>query len=410
MLHWSNRRNICCFLDNNQYQLPGTYECIAGVGVSRYVQAEAGTALERLNTFLDVGADWCFGHIGYDIKNEIESLSSAHPDYIGFPDLFFFNPEVVLILSDKELTVGAFDVHEQIWEEICTIKVAVVEPSAANIQHRLSRAEYLQRVNQLKQHIVRGDCYEINFCQEFYCNNATIAEVHLYEALCEESPNPYACFYKIDHRYLLCASPERYIQRKGSTIVSQPIKGTIPRQTEVIADNAAKVALQHNAKEQSENVMVVDLVRNDLSKICKEGSVEVSELFGIYSFPQVHQMVSTVRGELKEGIGMADIFRGSFPMASMTGVPKKRVMELIEQYEPIKRGLYSGTVGYISPEGNFDFNVVIRSIQYNAQSKYLSFQTGSAITFNSAPEAEYEECLVKAAHIKKVLNHSTLDD
>ena len=159
----------------------------------------------------------------------------------------------------------------------------------------------------------------------------------------------------------------------------------------------------NSAKDRSENVMVVDLVRNDLSKVCKEGTVRVDELYGIYSFPQVHQMISTVSGELKEEVCFTDILKATFPMGSMTGAPKNKVMHLIEKYEQTKRGIFSGAVGYISPNGDFDFNVVIRSIMYNADTSYLSFQTGSAITFYSDPEKEWEECLLKAEAIKVVL-------
>jgi len=150
--------------------------------------------------------------------------------------------------------------------------------------------------------------------------------------------------------------------------------------------------------------MVVDLVRNDLARICEEGTVNVDELFGVYSFPQVHQMISTVSGELQEGMQFTDMIRACFPMGSMTGAPKKRVMELIEKYERNKRGIFSGAVGYISPEGDFDFNVVIRSILYNASTKYLSWQVGSGITFYSDPEKEWEECLLKASAIESVLS------
>ena len=162
----------------------------------------------------------------------------------------------------------------------------------------------------------------------------------------------------------------------------------------------SKEELFHSDKDRSENVMVVDLVRNDLSKVCEEGTVKVDELYGIYSFPQVHQMISTVSGELKKNISFTEIIKATFPMGSMTGAPKKRVMELIEQYEKTKRGIFSGCLGYISPNGDFDFNVVIRSIMYNASSNYLSFQAGSAITFYSDPEKEWEECLLKAEAIK----------
>ena len=219
------------------------------------------------------------------------------------------------------------------------------------------------------------------------------------------SPTPFACFYKLEDQYLLCASPERYLQKKGNTLISQPIKGTIKRDLlNEEADKQLIARLQQSEKDRSENVMVVDLVRNDLSRVCKEGTVEVEELFGVYSFPQVHQMISTIKGELKEGINLADVLKASFPMGSMTGAPKRRVLELIEQFERTKRGLYSGAVGYIDPEGNYDFNVVIRSLFYNATTRYLNYQVGGGITFYSDAEKEYEECLLKASAIQQVLN------
>ena len=150
--------------------------------------------------------------------------------------------------------------------------------------------------------------------------------------------------------------------------------------------------------------MVVDLVRNDLSRVCKEGTVTVEELFGVYRFPQVHQMISTIKGELRDGMNLADVLKASFPMGSMTGAPKKRVLELIEQFERTKRGLYSGAVGYIDPKGDYDFNVVIRSLLYNASAKYLNYQVGGGITFYSDAEKEYEECLLKATAIRQLLS------
>ena len=257
----------------------------------------------------------------------------------------------------------------------------------------------------MQNHILRGDCYEINFCQEFYAKKAIIDPLHIYQKLSAISPNPFSAFYRVDDKYLLCASPERYLLKKENQILSQPIKGTAPRQFgEEELDEQQKKALQQSHKERSENVMIVDLVRNDLSKICEEGSVMADELFGIYTYPQVHQMISTISGKISKNISFSDIIRATYPMGSMTGAPKKRVMELIEQYEHTKRGLFSGAVGYISPEGNFDFNVVIRSIFYNQPAQYLSYQVGSAITFYSDAEKEYEECLLKAAAIEKVLS------
>jgi len=280
-----------------------------------------------------------------------------------------------------------------------------VEGNVPVIQSRFSREDYLQTVNSLKNHISRGDCYEINFCQEFFALNTAIDPYQIYTLLNKVSPNPFACFYKLDDKYLLCASPERFVKKSDKKLISQPIKGTIKRylQNEE-ADILNRQLLSNDPKERSENIMIVDLVRNDLSKICLEGTVQVDELMGIYGFPQVHQMISTVSGRVDTGVTPSQIFKAIFPMGSMTGAPKKRVMELIDKYERTKRGLFSGSVGYISPEGDMDFNVVIRSILFNAQKRYLSFQAGSAITYKSDPISEYEECLLKAAAIKKVLN------
>jgi para-aminobenzoate synthetase component 1 len=182
------------------------------------------------------------------------------------------------------------------------------------------------------------------------------------------------------------------------------MKGTAGRDLMDSAnDEALKKVLESSAKEQAENVMIVDLVRNDLSKVCTDGTVKVDELFKIYSFPQVHQMISTISGELDPSVNFSDIVKATFPMGSMTGAPKRRVIELTEQYEVSSRGIYSGAVGYFTPEDDFDFNVVIRSLMYNKSTRYLSYHVGSGITFYSDPEKEWEECLLKAEGIKKVL-------
>jgi para-aminobenzoate synthetase component I len=407
MLNWANRFNICSFLDNHQYPSDNTnLECIVACGSIASTSPDAG--FDELDIFLQQQkGQWVFGHVSYDIKNKIEPLQSKHPDGIQFPDLFFFVPAVILQLQDHCLTITCNDHSDP--EKIYAAIRSVAQPpcftsAVTSIQPRLSKEAYIKTIEQLKQHILRGDCYEINYCQEFYATDVEINPVSLYQQLTGISPNPFACYYKHESQHLLCASPERFLQKKASRLISQPIKGTIRRNSE---DSHADLMLLHELKEsekdKSENVMVVDLVRNDLSKICKEGSVNVSELFGIYSFPQVHQMISTVEGELNDDLPFSSILKACFPMGSMTGAPKKRVMELIEQYEKTKRGLYSGTVGYFSPNGDFDFNVVIRSILYNAADKYLGYQVGGGMTFYSDPVKEYEECLLKAAAIRKVL-------
>jgi len=405
VLNWLQRFNTFCFLDNHQYQiLPHSQECLLGAGVKRQLKANAGNALEQLQKFIGHNQNWLFGHLGYDLKNEIEEVYSSHVDAIGFPDLFFFEPEYLIRLSEQEIIIEGENptlVFDEINNADKRDNKKVTPPA---IRNSLSQEEYITVIKKLKEHILRGDCYEINFCKDFFAEDCIIDPLSIYKKLSIESPNPFSALYRMNDQWLICASPERFLKKQGNSILSQPIKGTSKREllnTEL--DELKKLDLYHSAKDRSENVMVVDLVRNDLAKICKEGTVKVDELYGIYSFPQVHQMISTISGELTDNISFSEVIRATFPMGSMTGAPKKRVMDLIEQYETTKRGIFSGAVGYISPEGDFDFNVVIRSIMYNAATSYLSFKAGSGITFYSDPEMEWEECLLKAAAIKKVL-------
>lgn len=406
MLNWANRFNIFCLLDNQQYNFTTpAFECLLAAGCKRNIKLSYGSAFELLKQFHTAEQEWLFGHLGYDLKNETEKLQSEHDDGIGFADLHFFVPEIVIELKAATVTIYSDSSADAIFNAIqqCSAEMPVSHQSAV-VKNRISKAAYLNTIQQLQQHILAGDCYEVNFCQEFYSENLLLDPLAVYHKLVALSPNPFAALYKLEDKYCICASPERYLKKDGHKIISQPIKGTTKRNLDnKAADMQSRDYLTTNEKEKSENVMVVDLVRNDLSKICKEGTVKVDELFGVYSFPQVHQMISTVSGELDEQTNWVDIIKATFPMGSMTGAPKKRVMELIEQYETTKRGLFSGSIGYIKPGGDFDFNVVIRSILYNSSSQYLSFNVGSGITFYSNPEKEYEECLMKVAAIMQVL-------
>lgn len=405
VLNYAKRFSTFCFLDNHQYQLfPHSEECLLAAGVKRSVRANAGTALEALNEFMGKKKSWLFGHLAYDLKNELENLQSVHPDNIQFPDLYFFEPEVLIKFDDQQMEIEAAD-PDLVWRQINETVQEVVEPaSAVQINQRFTREEYVDTVKRLKNHILRGDCYEINFCQEFYVQ-MKLEPVQVYNKLASLSPNPFSAFYRINDQWLICASPERFLRRKGNELISQPIKGTSRRVLhDLDLDLLSREALLNSEKDRSENVMVVDLVRNDLSRVCEEASVTVDELFGVYSFPQVHQMISTVSGVVKEDLGFADIIRASFPMGSMTGAPKKKVMELIEQYERTRRGIFSGAVGYIDPNGDFDLNVVIRSIMYNAATHDVSIQAGSGITFYSEPEQEWEECLMKVEAMRAAIS------
>ena len=350
-----------------------------------------------------------FGFVSYDYKNKIEQLFSKHNDGIAFPDKHFFTPEILFKISQNSVEVFSENSTQQLFKlitEIETVSTNLKESKTIKVTPKISKEAYLKTINQLKKHIQLGDIYEVNFCQEYFAEDVSVNPIDIYVKLNQKSPTPFSCFVKCADKYLISASPERYIQKSGTKIISQPIKGTAKRGKDKIEDEAIKKHLFNDPKERSENVMIVDLVRNDLSKIAKKNSVNVDELCGIYTFPQVHQMISTVSAEVKKEISFNAILNATFPMGSMTGAPKVRAMELIEKYEKTKRGLYSGTVGYIDEKGNFDFNVVIRSIAYNAKNNYLSFMVGGAITVLSDPEKEYEECLLKAKAMLEVLDSS----
>lgn len=404
VLNWANRFSTFCFLDNHQYQIsPHTEECLLAAGVKKEYRAMAGQALQGLQEMIQTTPAWLFGHLGYDLQLETAGISSSIPDRIGFPDCFFFEPVYLIRLTENQISISGPD-PAAVWQEIKDAGKPAEQEKRTAIKSRYTKAEYISVLEQLKKHILRGDCYEINFCQEFYSENSLLNPLQVYHDLSEISPNPFSALYRQDDHWLICASPERFLRREGRKILSQPIKGTARRSSShPDTDKAEKAALQQSEKDRAENVMVVDLVRNDLSRVCEEGTVKVDELFGVYTFPQVYQMISTISGQLREDVCFADIIHAAFPMGSMTGAPKKRVMELIVEYENSRRGIFSGALGYISPSGDFDFNVVIRSIMYNAESGYLSFQAGSGITWYSDPEKEWEECLLKASAIEAVL-------
>lgn len=353
---------------------------------------------------------WQFGFVGYDYKNELEKLNSSHFDGIAFPDKYFFTPELLFKIKEQEVDVSYNTTYyseteiNTILNKIQKISINDTLDFQVNIKARIEKEAYIKNVKALKEHIKIGAIYEVNYCQEFYAEQTEINPIALYFKLNEKSPTPFSCFLKQEDKYLLSASPERFIQKKGTKISSQPIKGTIKRGATKQEDEQLKQELFHDKKERSENIMIVDLVRNDLSKIAQKDSVKVDELCGIYTYPQVHQMISTVSAEIKEKTPFTSILKATFPMGSMTGAPKVNAMKLIEKYEATKRGLFAGTVGFIDDKNDFDFNVVIRSLQYNATNKYLSFIVGGAITDKSIPEKEYDECMLKAKAIFEVLN------
>lgn len=403
-LQWADSFEVCCILDNNQYEGNAyhAYDLLIAAGVKTDIHASCGNAFSSMKAFYEDAPDWMFGLLSYDLKNETEALVSNNPDGLNFPDLYFFKPLYLVAVKDGEVEVLIG--HAGILDDIAAT-VLNTEHAQNDIcmTPAMSKETYLNQVHKLQQHIQKGDCYEVTFCQEYQATSVKIDPLSTYRRLNHISPAPFSSYFKIKNHYILSASPERFLCKRGQQLISQPIKGTTRRSADPVLDEHLRQQLKDNLKEQTENVMIVDLVRNDLTKSARRGTVKVTELFGIYSFPQVHQMISTVQSELQPGLHFIDALKNTFPMGSMTGAPKIRAMQLIENYEHSKRGAYSGSVGYITPTGNFDFNVLIRTLLYQASSGYLSFQVGGAITYGSNAEAEYEECLLKASALLQTL-------
>lgn len=362
--------------------------------------ATSNKVFDGLKSFIDFHQDWAFGYLGYDLKNEVEpSLSSNNTDPLFFPEVHFFVPEIVL-----EITVDFVKIHfveEKEKERFLSVldqndQKTTKKTEKVKFKQRMSKDNYEQRFEAIKEHIQQGDIYEMNFCHEFYAENAEINPFETYTRLNKLTNAPFSSFYKNKDQYILCGSPERYIKKEGDKIITQPIKGTAKRGKTKEEDEEIKLALSQNEKERSENIMIVDLVRNDLSKTAIKASVKVEELCKVYSFETVHQMISTVTSEIDKTTHPVEVLRTTFPMGSMTGAPKVEAMKIIEEIETTKRGVYSGGIGYFNPEGDFDFNVVIRSLLYNEKKKYLNFMVGGAITSKANAEDEYEETLLKA--------------
>lgn len=411
LLQWAQQFTEVIWLDSNDYQQEySSFDAVLAVDAFTSIQTDYDLGFDKLMTYQSSTNDWVFGYLSYDLKNDTEALHSNNFDGLEFPDLFFFQPKKIFFIKDNILTLSYLKlVNNEMDSDLEAIQSQKVDmqpqSTQLNPKSRISKEIYLERVQTMLDHIHRGDIYEANFCQEFYNESATINPLWTYQKLNDLAQTPFATFLKNHKTYVLSSSPERFLQKSGSTVISQPIKGTSRRSSVTDEDIQLKTNLESDEKERSENIMIVDLVRNDMSKIAKQGSVEVSELCQTYTFNQVHHMISTIRAEVSKEINPVAILQATFPMGSMTGAPKVSAMKIIENLEDTKRGVYSGTVGYFSPNGDFDFNVVIRSILYNSELSYLSFSVGSAITSKSDPEKEYEECLVKAQAMRTVLEN-----
>ncbi|OHX66943.1 anthranilate synthase component I family protein [Flammeovirga pacifica] len=410
--YWGKSESHCTYLYDHNIAYPeGGFKHLLGVGAKHICPMKDNHSFDSVEMFHREHKTWMFGHMGYDLKNEVELLCSDHYDGIELPNAFFYIPKTVFVFDKESVEIVSDGDHQKIFDEVMSTTVpSITEGWGGKVTPKISKEIYLDTVHKIQDHIVEGDVYEVNICMEFLSKEADLDPFDVYLRLSSLSPAPFSAFHRVDDKFVVCSSPERFMKKEGRRIVSQPIKGTIRRGANETEDAQLKEELRNSEKEIAENMMIVDLVRNDLARTCKAGSIKVPEIFGIYSFKTVHQMISTIEGEMKDFQPFSEVIKKAFPMGSMTGAPKVMAMALIETYERTKRGVYSGSIGYISPEGDFDFNVVIRSALYNAASQYLSFQIGSAITIDSDAKAEYEECLLKAKGMLAALNAEiTLD-
>lgn len=415
LLVWSQQFDDVTWLDSNDYKDQySSFDAVLAVDAFTSIKTDYLDAFQRLEEYQSSTKDWVFGYLTYDLKNTLEDLKSENFDGLEFPDLYFFQPKKLFLIKGDAVEIQYLklvdDEIEGDLKEILNASLNGLERSQRQtddikIKLRIHKDDYFEKVNNMLAHIQRGDIYEANFCQEFYAENNTINPLETFSKLNAISRPPFAAFFKTEDKYLLSASPERYIKKVGHKIISQPIKGTAKRSANKEEDKQLAKDLANDPKERSENIMIVDLVRNDLSKTAIKGSVKVEELCKVYSFMQVHQMISTITSKISKSTNPLDVLRTTFPMGSMTGAPKISAMKIIEDLEQTKRGLYSGSVGYFTPSGEFDFNVIIRSILYNASNKYLSYSVGGAITAQSDPLKEYEECLIKAKAMREVLEN-----
>ncbi len=366
--------------------------------------------LQKLQEFIDQQkGNYLFGYLSYDLKEQLHDLKSENNDGLLFPETYFWKPKYVVNLHKESVD---FLQGEKNNESLNFISQFLEEETDQNFhphnfefKARISREEYITKILKIKEHIQLGNIYELNFCQEYYAENVDIPyEIDTYFKLNTITQAPYSSYFKFGDFDIFCGSPERFLKKEGNKLLSQPIKGTAPRGVSEEEDVILKNNLANDPKERAENIMIVDLVRNDLSRVASVNSVRVDELCEIYSFETVHQMISSISCDLREGVTFTEILKATFPMGSMTGAPKLRAMELIEELESFKRGLYSGSIGYITPNGDFDFNVVIRTLLYNQKERYLSCSVGGAITIKSDPEKEYQECLVKVKRIMDGIN------
>ena len=412
LVFFSEEYEHFCLLDSNSSKnnVPERYfeyDFICAFDAIETLSSNNNSIL-KIKDFHSKFNDWMFGCLSYDLKDEIFNIPSNSNDNLNSDHISFFIPKYVILAKGSKIEILTYENKEStksLINQISTYYCNEQKLTDITFKARESKQSYLQKINKIKYHIKRGDIYEINYCQEFFNDNILISPHNIFYHLNKSTQSPFASFLKNNKINLIGFSPERYLSKNDLKIISQPIKGTSGRSNDSDQDTFLFNKLLKSKKDISENIMIVDLVRNDLSVTAKSGSVNVDKLCGVYSFSNVHQMISTISSQLKNGMHFTEVIKTSFPMGSMTGAPKYMALNLIDKFEENKRSLYSGSVGYITPNGDFDFNVVIRSLIYNYKRKYLSLSVGGAITSKSIPIKEYEECIIKAQPIFNAFNH-----
>lgn len=405
VVYWAKSYQIFSLFNSNGFSdAYSKYENLFCIGAIASHRSENGNFSELkefrkkyLNRFIVTAIDY-----EYSYESETNSNSCRSEQ----PGLFFFIPEIIIVLRQNKIIIDSDDpvsIFQQIKGTNVNYKFKEIDiPFTAST----SKENYRSIFNKMYDNILKGNIYEVNVCQKFYIKDIEIDPYSTYIELSKRSPSPFSVLFRNKDFFVLSASPERFIAKRDLTVISQPIKGTIARGFTDEEDDINKKLLMSSTKDITENVMIADIVRNDLSKYAKKGTVSKKANLQLHSYSHVHQLVSTISCVIKEDTDLVDLLAAVFPMGSMTGAPKVSAMKLIDLLEKDNRGIYSGTIGYFDPDGDFDFNVIIRSLIYDQQSRELSFYTGGAVTYNSNCEQEYEECLVKASNILSTLGTS----
>ncbi len=425
------------FLDSNKPNcLQGRYDIIVARPKVRILSKDKQTQIQTwsetffvpddpftvLNEHLNINKDiqhglpfvgGAMGYFSYDLGRRLEKLPSIANNDLALPDMAIGLYSWAIIVDHKKkqtfLLGDKSDIQtRRTWNDLKNLFTSKATPRTreqftvkSKVISNMTKQYYSDAFNKIKKYISEGDCYQVNLAQRF--NAEVEGDPWLaYQRLRTINPSPFSAYMNYSDFQILSNSPERFLSVKDATVQTKPIKGTRPRSKDENKDKLLMHELSQSKKDQAENVMIVDLLRNDISKNCALSSVQVPKLFDIESFPNVHHMVSTIIGRLRENRSAIDLLRGCFPGGSITGAPKLRAMEIIEELEPHRRGIYCGSIGYLGVDGNMDTNIAIRTILHKDQSMY--FYAGGGIVYDSKVEAEYQETFDKATAMMKLLN------